>query len=208
MGEYSRVLAGAAVLLGTGTAIAGPTVIFSDNFNTENGGTAWLNYTGFANWTVADGTVDLIGAGSQWDYFPGQGLYVDLDGSTGNAGSLTKTTAITFESGKHYVLTFKLAGNQRGDLGYGSDTVHINVGIGVLLADTITLSPYDPLVTHTYSFVGNGDTLSMSFQNEGGDNVGAILDDVELAVVPLPSAAGLAGVGLLLLCGRRGRVAR
>ena len=51
-------------------------VIFSDNFNAENGGTGVLNYNSFNNWTVTDGTVDLIGNGF-FDFYPGNGLYVD-----------------------------------------------------------------------------------------------------------------------------------
>jgi hypothetical protein len=38
---------------------ASAVVIFSDNFNTENGCVGTLNYNNFANWTVSNGTVDL-----------------------------------------------------------------------------------------------------------------------------------------------------
>lgn len=189
------------VALTTGWAFASPVVVFSDDFNSENGGVGQLNYSSFAHWTVADGTVDLIGNG-YFDFFPTQGLFVDLDGSTGNAGSLTKTTAITYELGKSYTLTFKLAGNQRGG---SDDSVQIDIGIGTLLTDTLVLSPLDPLVTHTYTFIGDGSTDSISFENAGGDNVGAILDDVLLTVIPLPSASALAGLGLLGLGVRRRR---
>ena len=83
----------------------------SDNFNTENGGVGALNYTGFANWDVnGGGTVDLIG-NSSFDFYPGNGLYVDLDGSSSNAGVLT--TKSLFAPG-NYALSFKLGGSQRG----------------------------------------------------------------------------------------------
>lgn len=39
------------------------TVIFEDNFNSENGGNYLLNYYDFDKWTVSGGSVDLIGVG-------------------------------------------------------------------------------------------------------------------------------------------------
>src|SRR5689334_8568102 len=39
-----------------GATNAGATAIFSDNFNTENGGAGALNYSSFANFTVTNGT--------------------------------------------------------------------------------------------------------------------------------------------------------
>ena len=65
--------------------------------------TAALNYTGFANWTVYSGTVDLIGNGS-YDFLPGDGLYVDLDGSTSDAGVLTTKQSFNFTAGSQYIL--------------------------------------------------------------------------------------------------------
>ena len=45
----------------------GAGVLLQDNFDAENGGTGILNYGTvngvFANWTVSDGHVDLIGNG-------------------------------------------------------------------------------------------------------------------------------------------------
>ncbi len=55
-----------------------------------------LNYAGFANWDVLDGFVDLIGNGF-FDLLPGNGLYVDLDGSTGDAGKLISKTTFTLD---------------------------------------------------------------------------------------------------------------
>lgn len=183
-------------------SIAAP--IFFDNFNAENGGVAnsgTLNYTGFANWDVTDGTVDLIGNG-YFEFFGGQqGLYVDLDGSTGNAGIMSTKSSFTFDSSKEYKLTFKLAGNQRG----GSDTVMIDIGVGSLLADTIMLNANDPLQTYTYTFLGDDSNGKLIFENLGGDNVGALLDDVTLTVIPLPSASVLAGLGLAAVATRRSR---
>lgn len=189
------------VAVSAGLAAAGPTVIFHDNFDSENGGVGELNYTGFANWTVSSGTVDLIGNGFH-DFLPGNGLYVDLDGSTHDAGVLAQSTPMTFEAGKTYSLTFNIAGNQRG----GQDSVHISLGVGLLLSHVITLSSSDPFELQTYTFVGDGTTGSIIFENSGGDNVGALLDEVTMSIIPLPSAAGLAGLGLLALASGRRRV--
>src|SRR6185436_2535405 len=45
---------------------------------------AQLNYTGFVNWDVEEGVVDLCGSGGKplFDFLPGHGLYVDLAGSS------------------------------------------------------------------------------------------------------------------------------
>lgn len=77
-----------------------------------------LNYTGFANWDVIVGPVDLIGgddANPEYDLFnllPGNGLYVDLRGTPGTGGLRTKV-AISFTAGNRYYLDLRLAGNQR-----------------------------------------------------------------------------------------------
>ena len=67
---------------------AGPAVLLVENFNEENGGTYALNYTDFDQWTVSQGTVDLIGTPPFDDFLPTtQGLYVDLDGTSNAAGT-------------------------------------------------------------------------------------------------------------------------
>lgn len=90
--RVAAVVAVMLVLTEAGTAQA--TVLLSDNFNSENGGAGTLNYAGFVNWTVSDGSVDLCGNGF-CDFLPGNGLYVDMDGSTGNAGKLTSVATFT-----------------------------------------------------------------------------------------------------------------
>lgn len=193
-------VAGPVVAVAVSSLIAAP-VLF-DDFNGENGGNWQLNYNAFANWDVTDGTVDLIGVGSPYDFLPGNGLYVDLDGSTWNAGIMSTKTTFTFEAGKQYMLAFDLAGNRRG---YPDDTVEIDIGVGTLLSDTITLSSSDPFTQYVYYFTGDGSSGKLIIENLGGDNVGALLDDVLLTVVPLPSAAGLATLGLLAVAGTRRR---
>ena len=105
---------------------AAATVVFSHDFEGD-GPADFLKQATFLNWMVSDGTVDLIGVGGGYDLYPGNGVYVDLDGSTTDAGTLT--TSLSFAPGS-YVLTFLLGGNARGG---ASDTVFVSFG-----ADNLT----------------------------------------------------------------------
>ena len=177
------ILAGisaSAVLLACASANA--TTIFSDNFNTENGGVGQINYTGFANWTVPAGSVDLIGNGF-YDFLPGHGLYVDLDGTIGNGGTpagtlLSKSIALGAGS---YELSFSLAGSQRGET---KDT-QISVLTGVVAPYTITLGSSSPFNTYTVDFtLASAQNVNLSFSDtDPADYYGALLDNVLLTTV-------------------------
>jgi hypothetical protein len=182
-----RVIAVAAMLLLAG-AVQVEGSIFVDNFNGEHGGTGILNYTGFVNWKVTNGTVDLIGNG-YFDFLPGNGLYVDMDGSTHNAGTML-SKILNLGPGT-YRLSYDLAGSQRP--GYSStDSVVASVESGYSTR-TVTLTPGNPFVTFTDVFtVGSPTTVNIQFLATGlpgaGDNVGLLLDNVKLeSVVPEPA---------------------
>lgn len=150
---------------------------FEDDFDAENGGTGALNYSGFANWDVTSGSVDLIGNGF-YDFYPGNGLYVDLDGSTADAGVQTTTMTFALPEGD-YELSFDLGGSQRGD------SNDVTVTLGGLYADTFTLASADPLgnVSVPVAVPAGGALVTLSFENVGGDDSGAVLDNVKLASV-------------------------
>jgi hypothetical protein len=172
---------------------------FSDNFDSENGGNYKLNYNGFANWTVVDGTVDLIGEGSSWNFFPGEGygLYIDLDGSTHNPGQMLSSSTFDLQPGT-YTLSFDLAGNQRQA---PDDQVTVQLALGSLLK-TYTLHNNAPFTTFTETIiVSSATTASLSFEGTGSDNIGMLLDNVTL--VPEPATICLLGLGGLLLRKRR-----
>jgi hypothetical protein len=93
-------------------------VVLQDDFGTTGGDQ--LNWAGDSVFTSTSppGSVDLIGANGSFDFFPGNGHYVDLDGSTGDghnpAGQLT--SVLSFGPGS-YTLSFSLGGNHRGATG-------------------------------------------------------------------------------------------
>ena len=171
--------------------------IFSDNFN---GNPYALNSTP-SGWTVSGGTIDVVGPGG-FGYLcaTGGGSCVDLDGSTNAAGTLSKSFSLL--AGNTYTATFDLAGNQRS----GFDAVDIAFGS----SDTmLILAPGAAWATYSLTFAPTtSGNYTLSFLNRGGDNVGAVLDNVNIdvaAAVPEPESYAmlLAGLGLIGVAARR-----
>ncbi|HCS63971.1 MAG TPA: PEP-CTERM sorting domain-containing protein [Cellvibrio sp.] len=183
----------AATLISLG-ANAG--IIFEDDFDTEAGaaGVSSLNYTSFNNWTVSDGTVDVVANGG-WGIScaGGSGKCVDLDGSTSNAGVLT-SSLLSLSAGT-YSLSFDISGNQRGG---AAD--RFTLALGGFLNEAFELSSTAPWQTVTRSFtVLNDSANSIIFNHVGGDNIGIMLDNISLSKtdVPAPGTLALFGLGLI-----------
>lgn len=168
---------GSLALAGSASAAT----IFTDDFVNAAYG---ANVTP-AGWTTTDGTVEGLGpaffgglctSGGSADQY-----CVDLDGSTNDAGVMTR--AFSLQGGTTYIASFDLAGSQRGDLN------SITVTFGGASA-TYSLASADAFSTRTLSFTPttNG-AYSLSFANAGGDNVGVLLDRVSIAAGGVPEPA-------------------
>lgn len=148
-------------------------VLFADDFDSENGGNGELNYFGFANWNVMAGSVDLIGNGFA-DFLPGHGLYLDLDGTTFAAGTLETKTTFTLVPAT-YRLQFSLAGSQLGQAN------RVDVTLGHVYSESFTLESDVPFTTITRDIVVSTETSGkLVFQAFGNDNIGLLLDNVRL----------------------------
>ena len=183
----------------TNSAIAASvTTILQDSFDQEN--STALNYDHFANWNVINGSVDLIGNGF-FDLLLPNGLYVDLDGSTRQAGTLQSKTTFNFQAGDTLNLSFQLAGNRRNNL-----TDSVTVSLGNLFSETFLLPGNQAFTNFTRSFaVTNATNATLDFKGIGADNVGLLLDNVTLTKsVPEPgSIMGLLALGATALRKRK-----
>jgi hypothetical protein len=217
--HLATILAASCALL----APAHATTVFSDNFNSENGGLTALNYTSFTNFvSTGAGDVDLVAMPNGFG-ITCAGSCVDLDGSPG-PGTFTSISSFAFNAGDTVRLFFSLGGNQRGGASdnwfsgfdFGSNTSLTNFGFNYFGGD-VNLGPITSLGFSSNTSVNPGDPFSLrsifftaaqagsvkfSFGTDSADNIGPLLDNVSLdvsAAVPEPSTwmMLLAGFGLV-----------
>ncbi|MBO9575640.1 MAG: PEP-CTERM sorting domain-containing protein [Sphingobium sp.] len=208
------------LLAASALAIAVPAysgTVYSNNFDSENGGNSQLNYTGFTGLTVTDGTVDLVKTpGFGIICAGGAGSCVDLDGSTSDAGVLNSASSYAFTAGDIVALSFAISGNQRAgaadnwgvQFDVASPTALLDWGY-VYGGSTVHLGPHGPLTWANLTQQGlaadapftditffiqpdaNG-SLTFKFWTDGGDNIGPILDNVSLDISAVPEPASWA----------------
>lgn len=206
-------------------------VVFSDNFDAENGGASALNYTGFANFnSVGGGQTDLVANG---DFgIACSGSCVDLDGSPG-PGELVSSSSFAFNTGDLVRLTFDIGGSQRrsgsdnffAGFNFGSTVTMNDYGFNFTGSDIIVLPNVDTASVNSSSSVafdapfssrsifftaGSAGSLNFLFGSNSADNVGPLLDNVSLDIsAPVPEPATWAfmifGFGLVGSALRRNR---
>lgn len=204
----ASIVAFGALLIGAPDASS--MTVFSDDFDSEVGngegasGGSGLSYASFTNWTISDGTVDLLGHG---DFAPGTGVVcaglsgkcVDLDGGSNDAGVMT-SISILLNPGT-YDFSYELSGVD-ADFGQAGATPPniVDVAIGTHYVAQHTLNKGDPYASFGGQFsILAATSVEIVFANQGGDNFGAVLDNVSLTAVPEPGTFSLIFVGLGIL---------
>ena len=162
--------------------VAEPEVIFLDDFDLENGGRDKLTHRQLSNWDVALGAFDLIGSRLQESY-PGQGLFLDLDGPASQAATIQTNTVINLEPDT-YILEFELAGCRNGR------ERSVNVSLGGFFSESITIQGNAPFKKIQRQFVvDESSNVIIVFWQKGEGETGLLLDNVKLSGLkgaPLP----------------------
>jgi hypothetical protein len=154
--------------------VAPGSVILLDDLDNENGGNPEQNYTGFALWTVVRGCVDLHGPGSI-DPLPGNGLYIDMDGSCDLAGRLESKKTFTLDPGT-YILEIVMAGNNQN-----APTDMMTMSFGTVFSETVTVLEDQPFDISPFTFsVSSSTSGKLVLDHAGGDNQGILIDVVRL----------------------------
>jgi hypothetical protein len=185
---------------------------FADNFDSNSYA---LGVTSLNNgWQVFGGNVDVVGPNPMGGVSAppfgglcqaGQGMCIDLNG-TGEMAPAQLQNSAALVAGTTYDLTFQLAGNQRGGV---NDLVTVVFG-GV--GQTFTLGATSPWQTYSLLYTATSSSpTAFSFTDYSsniGSNVGAVLDNVQIAAVPEPETWALMGLGLAILGGAAWRRTR
>jgi hypothetical protein len=209
--------------------------VYSNNFDSENGGNSALNYNSFNGLTVTNGTVDLVKSG---DFgitcAGGSGACVDLDGTSFDAG-LVSSNSYGFNAGQRVALSLLFSGNQRnapppdsftmrfdftgpisGTFGYESSTFGTSTAAFTNQSSlTLTVSNIQPNFAFTdltfFFDPTSGGSTTFALQDGGNDNIGVVIDNLSLSVGAVPEPATwammLAGFGLAGMAVRRRRPA-
>jgi PEP-CTERM motif len=221
-----RTLCGIAMLA---SSAAQAQVLFSDNFNSENGGNSALGYESFANWR-AGGVVDLVKNGD-FGVTCG-GVCVNLGGRDGLPAQINGAN-FSFAAGDAFTVFFDVGGSQRSIaadnffvvLVFRDPTSILGItgtgGFSGINAGPLTrfqyVTPFNliagatPLSTWSLTFTaGDAGSLFYSFNSSSADGVGPLLDNISIVraantTVPEPTTWALMLGGLGGLAGVTGR---
>lgn len=190
-----------AVIVAVTLGLASPVragVVFADNFESQALGLNAL----LDNWTVSDGTIDVVGTAFFQHLCVGSSSVarcIDLDGSTMNAGTIT-STAFQLVTGTTYDLSFWLGNNPAG-----TNTMDVTIGSAFAerfsMPASFTSSP-GLLVNRSFLYSGPTGLFSLAFAHHGGDQGGLVIDDVLLTSrepsptsVPEPASLSMLALG-------------
>lgn len=167
----------------------GPGIVFEDDFDGETipNGKYEFNYTGFDQWNVIGGTVDLIAfpnellesPGGYGEGQPANGVTVDLNGSNLHDGVIETKQEFTFWAGVTYELRYSLGSPYAETNGVTVEVLGVfskeDAQTGILPFDGNT-ETFTPVTTTT---------AKLRFTSLGNDdNVGLVLDEVTLERLP------------------------
>ncbi len=179
-----RPLAAASLAVALLVQVATPSdaaTLISEDFNAA--GPAFGVSTTIPSFTVTSGTVDVIGVGSGFDFYPGNGAYIDLSGNS--AGSIA-SSAFSFNAGDTVTLTFSYGAN--------GDNRSANISLGSLFATSLTASQSSGSVFSTYTTtftVSSATSASLLFTGTTPGASGFVIDNVVLTSTAVPEPAML-----------------
>jgi hypothetical protein len=188
--------------IGFAAAPAQAIVLFQDNFDSDSAATV-LNFSGLANWTVSNGTIDYIRSGDFGiSCVGGAGGCIDLDGSTSNGGRMTSNLSFNLLANETYRLVINVSGNQRSGA-----TDDVTWGFTSSGAATLSgIAPGAAFTAQDFTSVSASARVEQLFiETTSADNVGVIIDNVLFECVtcqngggqvPEPGALALLGLGL------------
>jgi hypothetical protein len=118
---FKKFLLASAFLVG-GTVASHAVVIFADNFDANTIG----NNKTPAGWVLDYGNVDIIGAGS-FNFYPGNGRYIDMNGSSRQSGGIHTLNTFNFLAGKTYTVSFDYGNNPKSANNGSTETLIASV---------------------------------------------------------------------------------
>lgn len=155
----------------------------------ETTGTGVLNFTGFSNWSVLDGYVDLRGNGFM-DALPCNGLYVDFIAkhppAGPNNGKLRSLVPVPLVNGNVYRITVRVAGNQvTPRTSCSVDTLNIQVvapdDTAFFSQDLVISDQTQPFQEVSFNFTAAADSdafLTLKQTDSSGGSYGILLNSV------------------------------
>lgn len=158
-------------------------IVFKDIFDPENGGVGQLNYSAFTKWDINQGFVDLIGNGFN-DLLPGNGLYLDMNGSGGHGGTIQTSNKYPVLKNHLYKLKFNAAGSHRASAVDDMYVYVIDQFENTIVDNSFRLVSSAPFATRTLSFVPSANNMKVfiGFMSpySDTDNQGMLIDRVRL----------------------------